>query len=174
LRQLDIYIDGAAKGNPGPAGIGVVILQDGRVLKNISRFIGNKTNNVAEYTALIYGLQEALILLADKKIAFPPLAESAVGVIGDNSKRFSVVGKVPYTFPDHKIRVWTDSELISKQLKGEYRVRHENLKPLFEQIKHLTGGFGSFEIHHISRERNRGADKLANQAVKESKIRRQA
>lgn len=138
MRQLDIYIDGAAKGNPGPAGIGVVILQDGRALKNISRFIGNKTNNVAEYTALIYGLQEALILRADK------------------------------------IRVWTDSELLSKQLKGEYRVKHENLKPLFEQIKHLTGGFGSFEIHHISREHNRGADKLANQAVKESKIKRQA
>lgn len=138
MRQLDIYIDGAAKGNPGPAGIGVVILQDGRVLKNISRFIGNKTNNVAEYTALIYGLQEALILRADR------------------------------------IRAWTDSELLSKQLKGEYRVKHENLKLLFEQIKHLTGGFGSFEIHHISREHNRGADKLANQAVKESKIRRQA
>lgn len=138
MRQLDIYIDGAAKGNPGPAGIGVVILQDGQALKNISRFIGNKTNNVAEYTALIYGLQEALILRADK------------------------------------IRVWTDSELLSKQLKGEYRVKHENLKPLFEQIKHLTGGFDLFEIHHISREHNRGADKLANQAVKESKIRRQA
>ncbi|OGX31840.1 MAG: hypothetical protein A3D27_01880 [Omnitrophica WOR_2 bacterium RIFCSPHIGHO2_02_FULL_46_37] len=138
MRQLDIYIDGAAKGNPGPAGIGVVILQDGRALKNISRFIGNKTNNVAEYSALIYALQEALILRVDK------------------------------------IRVWTDSELLSKQIKGEYRVKHENLKPLFEQVKHLTGGFGSFEIHHISRERNCGADKLANQAVKEAKIRRQA
>lgn len=129
MRQLDIYIDGAARGNPGPAGIGVVITQDGRVLKNISRFIGHKTNNVAEYTALIYGLEEALILRADK------------------------------------IRVWTDSELLSKQLKGEYRVKHENLKPLFEQIKHLAGSFGSFEIHHISRERNRGADKLAKKGI---------
>ncbi len=62
--ELEIYIDGASSGNPGPSGIGVIIMREGEVIKNISRFIGNTTNNVAEYSALIYGLQEALILNA--------------------------------------------------------------------------------------------------------------
>jgi ribonuclease HI len=66
MKQLDIYIDGASKGNPGPSGIGVVISCGGEVIKNISAFIGNATNNVAEYTALIYALQEALKLKAEK------------------------------------------------------------------------------------------------------------
>jgi ribonuclease HI len=134
LKKLDIYTDGAAKGNPGPAGVGVVICDSsGYVLKNISKYIGEATNNVAEYSALIYALQEALILKAEA------------------------------------VRVWTDSELLYKQINGDYKVRHENLKPLFEQIKHLSKGFISFEISYISRHNNRGADKLANQAVVESK-----
>jgi ribonuclease HI len=65
MRALDIYIDGASKGNPGPSGIGVIICQDGKTIKNISCYIGNATNNVAEYTALIYGLQECLRLNAE-------------------------------------------------------------------------------------------------------------
>lgn len=66
MRRLEIYIDGASKGNPGPAGVGVIICQDGQVLKNISGYIGNATNNVAEYTALIYALEEALLLKAER------------------------------------------------------------------------------------------------------------
>lgn len=65
MREIEIFIDGACKGNPGPSGIGVVICQNGRTIKNISNYIGNATNNVAEYTALIYGLQEALMLKAE-------------------------------------------------------------------------------------------------------------
>jgi len=65
MKELEIYIDGASKGNPGPSGIGVVICESGEVIKNISDFIGDATNNIAEYTALIYALQEALILKAD-------------------------------------------------------------------------------------------------------------
>lgn len=65
MKELEIYIDGASKGNPGPSGIGVVICRDGETIKNISTFIGNATNNVAEYTALIYALQEALKMRAD-------------------------------------------------------------------------------------------------------------
>lgn len=65
MKELDIYIDGASKGNPGPSGIGVVICQSGETIKNFSSFIGNTTNNVAEYTALIYGLEEALMLKAE-------------------------------------------------------------------------------------------------------------
>ena len=132
--RLDIYIDGAAKGNPGPAGVGAVISRDGVVLKNISRHIGNTTNNVAEYSALIYALQEALILKADR------------------------------------LRIWTDSELLYKQIRGQYKVRHTNLKPLYEQIKHLISGLSEFEIHHISRNHNVGADKLASQAAKGLKL----
>ena len=65
MKELELYIDGASKGNPGPSGIGVVICQNGSTVKNISNFIGEATNNIAEYTALIYGLQEALLLKAD-------------------------------------------------------------------------------------------------------------
>jgi len=65
MRALEIYIDGASKGNPGPSGIGVVICRGEETIKNISTFIGNTTNNVAEYTALIYALQEALKLKAE-------------------------------------------------------------------------------------------------------------
>jgi len=65
MKELEIYIDGASKGNPGPSGVGVVICHCGCVIKNISAYIGNATNNVAEYTALIYALKEALNLKAD-------------------------------------------------------------------------------------------------------------
>ncbi len=61
MKSLEAYIDGAAKGNPGPAGIGVVVFSDKKIIKRISQYIGETTNNVAEYTALVYALQEALI-----------------------------------------------------------------------------------------------------------------
>jgi len=64
MSHLEIYIDGASKGNPGQSGIGVVIYRDGQLIKNISSYIGLATNNVAEYTALIYALEEALLLKA--------------------------------------------------------------------------------------------------------------
>ncbi|PIP18871.1 MAG: ribonuclease H [Candidatus Omnitrophica bacterium CG08_land_8_20_14_0_20_41_16] len=65
MKKLEIYIDGASKGNPGPSGIGVVICSGGGIVRNMSNYIGNATNNVAEYMALIYALQEALILKAE-------------------------------------------------------------------------------------------------------------
>jgi len=65
MNKLDIFIDGASKGNPGPSGIGVIIMQNGSLIKKISRYIGPATNNVAEYTALVHGLQEGLLLKAD-------------------------------------------------------------------------------------------------------------
>ena len=64
MSHLEIYIDGASKGNPGPSGVGVVIYKEGLRIKNISNYIGTATNNVAEYTALIYALEEALLLKA--------------------------------------------------------------------------------------------------------------
>ena len=65
MKHLDIFIDGASKGNPGPSGVGIVVSCQGRTIKNISSNIGIATNNVAEYTALIYALEESLILKAD-------------------------------------------------------------------------------------------------------------
>lgn len=131
---LDIYIDGAAKGNPGSAGVGVIICRGQEIIRSLSRHIGNATNNVAEYSALIYALQEAFILKADK------------------------------------LRVWTDSELLCKQLRGEYKVRHDNLKPLYAQARHLISGLSGFEIHHISRDKNSAADKLASKAALDAKL----
>jgi len=127
---LEIYTDGACRGNPGPAGIGVVVKSDGQVIKEISQSIETATNNIAEYTAVIYALQEALVLKA------------------------------------RKVLIQTDSELVAKQLTGEYKVKNANLKPLFDQIRHMLPGFERISFKHIPREENAHADKLAKQAVK--------
>jgi ribonuclease HI len=132
MRQLEIYIDGASKGNPGHAGIGVVICQDGQVLKNISSYIGESTNNVAEYTALIQALQEALILKAES------------------------------------IAVNTDSQLLYRQMRGEYKVKHPLISSLYTQAAHLASAFKEVRMKQISRENNRGADKLATLAIKQA------
>jgi ribonuclease HI len=129
-KRLELFIDGASQGNPGEAGVGVVICHQGEVVKNFAKFIGIATNNVAEYSALIYGLQEALILRAVELV------------------------------------INTDSELLARQLNGAYKVRHAVLKPLYEQAKHLLSGFTSVKINHIPRQQNRGADKLAAEAIK--------
>jgi ribonuclease HI len=130
MKQLEIYIDGASKGNPGPAGIGVIICQNGEVLKNIANYIGNTTNNVAEYTALIYGLQEALMLKAES------------------------------------LKINTDSQLLYRQIKKVYKTKSQNILGLYNQVIHLLSAFKEVSINHIPRQDNRGADKLANQAIK--------
>jgi len=131
--RLEIFTDGGCSGNPGPAAIGVVIKQGGKDIKTLSRAIGQGTNNIAEYTALIAALQEALILKADD------------------------------------VSVKTDSELMMKQVSGSYAVKHENIKPLFDQVKHLVTGFKSFQITHVPREQNAEADALVREALKKSK-----
>ncbi len=128
---MDIYIDGASIGNPGDAGIGIIFSQGSETLKNISRYIGKQTNNVAEYTALVFALQEAL----DMKLK--------------------------------SVRVFSDSELVCRQMTGAYKVKSDNIKDLFMQATNLAKGFQSFQIEQIPRERNRGADKLAGLAIKE-------
>lgn len=125
-----IYIDGAARGNPGEAGIGIVIKDvDGENIRAIHKYIGQTTNNAAEWTAFIYGLQEA-ILLGLKEIV-----------------------------------VFSDSELLVRQLKGEYRVKNANLKTFYEQFLHLRTGLRKLHAVHINRAENKEADKLANQAI---------
>ncbi len=129
-KKIEIYIDGGSRGNPGPAGIGVLILdKDCKRIKEISKYIGETTNNIAEYNALLYGLEEALILRADE------------------------------------LKINLDSELIAKQLSGDYRVKDPHIRPLFERALNMLKSFKNFEINHIAREKNKEADKLVNKAI---------
>lgn len=130
---MDIYIDGCSIGNPGDAGIGIIFCQGEETVKNISQYVGKQTNNFAEYSALIFALQEALVMKAKS------------------------------------IRVYSDSELLCRQIRGEYKVKSENIRHLFSQALTLIRGFENFDIRQIPREKNRGADKLARLAVKKKK-----
>jgi len=128
--ELEIYIDGASKGNPGPSGVGVVICENGKAVKNLANFIGNATNNIAEYTALIHALQEALIMRADV------------------------------------VKINTDSQLLYRQIKKEYKVKDQNILGLYTQATHLISAFRKVSITNIPREENKEADKLATEAIK--------
>ncbi len=130
-KRITIYTDGAAQPNPGPAGVGVVILDEsGAVIFEASHSIGYATNNQAEYKAVIKGLEEAARLHAEH------------------------------------IEVRSDSELLVKQIKGEYRVKNPGLKPLFQQTQRLMKAFPSIDIVHIPREQNRAADALSRKALR--------
>ena len=125
-----IYADGGSRGNPGPAGIGVVILDAGKKkVKEVFKYIGETTNNNAEYNALICGLEEVRSLGGDEII------------------------------------INLDSELVVKQINGEYRVKNSDIKPLFEKAIDALKNFKSFEIRHIDRSKNKEADKLVNKAI---------
>ena len=130
MNSLKIYIDGASKGNPGPSGIGVIIYDGQEVIKNISTYIGNATNNVAEYTALVYALQEALKLKAQI------------------------------------LEINTDSQLLSRQLTKVYKIKSPNLVGLYNQALRSLLAFKRVLINSIPRENNKGADKLATEAIK--------
>ena len=123
-------VDGAARGNPGKAGCGAVICDaDGTVVKELSRYLGYATNNVAEYEGLLMGL-EALLKMGRKKVV-----------------------------------IQSDSQLMVRQLTGAYRVKDDKLKKLFARAAHLLGQFDSYRIVHVPRERNKLADRLANQGI---------
>lgn len=128
--RVEIYIDGACSGNPGQGSIGVVVKHKGNTIKEIAKPVGETTNNIAEYYALIFALQEALILEAKD------------------------------------IKIYTDSELMFKQVTGQYKVKNSQLKFLYEQVKHLTEGFKHLDIEKIPRERNKEADRLASDILK--------
>ncbi len=130
--RVEVYVDGASRGNPGPAGIGVVISSEGREVRRFKQFIGHATNNEAEYRALLAAL----------KLAREMGARSVV--------------------------VKSDSELLVKQLRGEYKVRKKSLALLYDKALRELGNFEEFEIRHISREENKTADRLANEAIDES------
>jgi ribonuclease HI len=131
-RVLRLYTDGAARGNPGPAGLGMIIEDDqGMRLWGGHRYVGTATNNRAEYLALIDGLR-----------------------------------KVAEWKPD-ALEVYMDSQLVVEQVSGRYKVRHADLQPLHRQALGLLRGFPRVNVSHVPRERNRGADALANRAIDE-------
>lgn len=127
--KLTIFTDGGARGNPGPAGIGIVIKSNGKTVKEYGSYIGVATNNQAEYKALISALETTKNLGATE------------------------------------VEVFMDSELIVKQIKGEYKVKHPELAPLFLKLHNLRVGFKKFSITHIPREKNKEADLQVNKAI---------
>ena len=129
-----LRVDGGSRGNPGPSAIGVVLENgQGEIVERVGRTIGVTTNNVAEYSALIFGLR---------------LAQSN-GV--------------------QNLEICSDSELLVKQLKGEYKVRSAGLKDLYEEAVSLMREFSAARIRHVVREENKLADNLVNEALDSEK-----
>ncbi len=133
IKRVVINVDGAARGNPGPAAIGATIKDEqGRLIACISQRIGTTTNNQAEYRAIIAALEKVISLGAKQ------------------------------------VDVKSDSELVVKQINGEYRVKKAALKPLYQRVKELQGRQEGFTITYIPREQNIEADNLANLALDNS------
>ncbi|MGE5585329.1 MAG: ribonuclease HI family protein [Bacillota bacterium] len=128
--ELTIYSDGASRGNPGPAGIGAVLLdENGNVVAEISEGIGTATNNEAEYMALSKALERAKTLGA------------------------------------RRVRVYVDSELVARQISGQYAVKSDRLRPLVERVQKLRRSFESCRVTHVKRGMNARADELANMGI---------
>jgi ribonuclease HI len=128
--KVVVNVDGGARGNPGPAAIAAVV-QDtgGGVLEERGEKIGHATNNVAEYRALLLGIERAAALGATE---------------------LELVG---------------DSELIVKQVKGEYKVKDATMRELHTEVKRALSGFEAWSIRHVRRERNAEADRLVNETL---------
>lgn len=128
--KVILYTDGAARGNPGPAGAGAYLCDEQEeMLAEVAVYLGETTNNVAEYQALLHGLRKAIDLGADE------------------------------------ITIAADSQLMVRQILGQYRVKHPGLIPLYREALALLKKFRKYSIKHIDREENYEADRLANQAV---------
>lgn len=127
---ITAYCDGGSRGNPGPAGYGVSIESpSGQRVGELSEFLGVKTNNFAEYSALLGALEFAL------------------------------------TQGHKSLKVIADSELMVKQIKGQYQVKSPELRPLYDEAKRRIAKLGKFEIQHVLRNKNKRADELANEAM---------
>jgi ribonuclease HI len=129
--RLLIHTDGAARGNPGPAGAGAVLRDaaDGSLVAEIATFLGVRTNNYAEWTAVALALEEALLQRA--------------------------------THVDLRM----DSQLVARQITGQYRVKHPDLKPIHAQVMSLLSRFAGYTVGHVPRELNKEADRLSNVAI---------
>ena len=128
--EIIAHIDGGSRGNPGPAAAGFVLTgHNGARLLAKAFFLGQTTNNVAEYTSLIRALEGARQVGAEQ------------------------------------LAVFSDSELLVKQINGEYKVKSEQIRPLFQQAVQRLGQFKKWNVRHVPRGRNKEADKLVNQAL---------
>lgn len=128
--KLIVNVDGGARGNPGPAAAAAVVSSpEGEVIEERAELIGEATNNVAEYKALLLGIERARTLGATE-----------VELVGD-------------------------SELIVRQVRGEYRVKQPGLRPLHEQVNQALGAFDRWTIRHVRRAENAEADRLVNDAL---------
>jgi len=130
INQLMIFTDGGSRNNPGPAAIGVVIGN-----KEYAEYLGETTNNVAEYQAVIFALKKAKHLLGKEKL-----------------KNTEVVMNL-------------DSELIANQLNGKYKILEPDLQSLFVEVWNLKFDFPDLKFQYIPREKNKRADELVNQAL---------
>lgn len=131
-----IHTDGGSRGNPGPAAIGAVIeAADGLLKKEYGEYIGETTNNEAEYRAVIFALKKL------KQLA----------------------GKVAAGTASVEVRV--DSELLARQANGQYKIMDKNMQSLFMELWNLRLDFGDVVFKHIPREDNHGADRLVNAAL---------
>lgn len=139
MHKVIVHSDGGARGNPGPAAIGVVIENEkGEVVQEISKCIGESTNNIAEYTAVLEGLSALKILF------------------GDQSRELEVDWRL-------------DSELVVKQLSGEYKVKNPGLHEIYTAIQDLRAAFPHLRLRHVRREENKHADRLVNEALDKAK-----
>jgi probable phosphoglycerate mutase len=128
-----VFIDGGARGNPGPAGYGVRIERaDGSLIEELHGALGIATNNVAEYNGLLAALQWAI------------------------------------AHGEGEVQVRADSELLVKQMSGEYRVKHPGLQPLVARARLLIGQLDDVTFQHVRREQNKEADRLSNIGMDES------
>ncbi len=136
MKKYIVKTDGASRGNPGPASLGVAFYNNREnLLKTYSEYLGEKTNNEAEYLAAITAL----------------------------SKFKSLFGKKEAKKSEVEIR--TDSQLLAKQMKGKYKIKDEKMQRLFIKLWNLTVDFGRVDFKSVPREENVKADELANQAL---------
>ncbi len=133
--KIIVYTDGGARGNPGPAAVGAVIEKNGYAIGKYSEAIGVKTNNEAEYEAVILALQKIKHLFGKQKTR------------------------------DLDIEVRMDSELVARQLSGKYKITEERFYSLFIKIWNLKMDFGSISFIEIPREKNKEADRLLNEKL---------
>ncbi len=137
MSKLIVNTDGGARGNPGNAGLGVVIANEtGQVIKTVSRGIGVATNNEAEYRAVILALETLKELYGSQ-------------------------------LSNYEIEFRLDSELVQKQLMGDYKVKEARLKVFFTQISDLQQNLPKIHFVYVPREQNKEADRLANLAMDE-------
>ena len=136
MKKIIIYTDGGSRGNPGPAAIGILFCNEkGEIIKKYSEYLGNCTNNEAEYKAVIFALQKFKALFG-KKLA-----------------------------SQSEIETRSDSELLIKQLAGEYKVLDSKIQSLFLTVWNLKTDFKKVQFKLISRNKNKMADILVNEVL---------